>query len=82
MSQKQGQPRQGKQAATGDVLEKHLARENGLLEAAVDAREGGSLKTGLWIGRMENTESLDYAIRSLNRLHGYSFDRTTAQPGS
>jgi hypothetical protein len=31
---------------------------------------------------MEDTESLDYTMRSLNRLYGYSFDRTTAQLGS
>ena len=37
----------GKQAATRDVLKKHRARENGLLEAAVYAREKGSLKTSL-----------------------------------
>jgi hypothetical protein len=54
----------GKQAATRDVLEKHRTRENGLLEAAVYAREKGSLRTGLWIGCLVNTESL-------NRLHGY-----------
>ena len=49
----------GKQAATRDVLEKHRDRENGLLEAAVYAREGGSLRTGLWIGRLVDTKSLN-----------------------
>ena len=49
----------GKKAATRDVLEKHRARENGLLETAVYAREGGSLRTGLWIGRLVDTESLN-----------------------
>ena len=49
----------GKKAATRDVLEKHWARENDLLEAAVYAHEGRSLKTGLRIGRMEDTESLN-----------------------
>ena len=37
----------GKKAAIGDVLEKHLARENGLLEAASYTYREGSLKTGL-----------------------------------
>ena len=37
----------GKKAATGDILEKHPARKNGLLEAAVYAHEEGSLKIGL-----------------------------------
>ena len=49
----------GKQAATRDVLEKHRARENGLLEAAVYAHKEGSLKTGLWIGCLVNTKSLN-----------------------
>ena len=49
----------GKQAATRDVLEKHWACENGLLEAAVYAYEEGSLKTGLQIGRLVDTKSLN-----------------------
>ena len=36
-----------KKAATRDALEKHWARENSLLEAAVYAYKGGSLKTSL-----------------------------------
>ena len=75
----------GKKAATGDVLEKHLARENGLLEAAVYAREEGSLKTGLWIGCLVNTESLNrlHGYRALTeRLHSLGLDRlsTDAEP--
>jgi len=54
-----------------DVLGKQRARENGLLEAAVYAHEEGSLTTGLWIGRLEDAESLNYTMRSLDRLHGY-----------
>jgi len=37
----------GKEAAVKDVLEKHLARESGLLETAVYAYKEGSLKIGL-----------------------------------
>jgi hypothetical protein len=49
----------GKKAATRDVLEEHRARENSLLEAAVYAHEEGGLKTGLWIGRLVDTKSLN-----------------------
>jgi hypothetical protein len=49
----------GKKAAIGDVLEKHLARGNSLLEAAVYAYKEGSLKIGLWIGRLVDTKSLN-----------------------
>jgi len=48
-----------KEVAVKDVLEKHWARENGLLEAAVYVYEEGSLKTGLWIRRLMNTEGLN-----------------------
>jgi len=37
----------GKKVAIKDVLEKHLARGNGLLEAAVYTYKEESLKTGL-----------------------------------
>jgi hypothetical protein len=56
---KQGRPRKGRKAATKDVLEEHWARGYGLLEAAVYTHKEGSLKIGLWIGRLVNTESLN-----------------------
>jgi len=49
----------GKKVAIKGVLQKHRARGNGLLETAVYAHEEGSLKTGLWIGRLVDTESLN-----------------------
>ena len=61
----------GKKAAIRDVLEKHWARENNLLEAAVYAYKKGSLKIGLQIRYIEDTKSLNYIIRSLNRLYRY-----------
>ena len=56
----------GKKAAIKDVLEKHRAPKNSLLEAAIYAYKEGSLKTGLQIGRLEDTKSLNYTMRSLN----------------
>jgi len=58
-----------------DVLEEHQACGNGLLEAAVYAHKEGSLKTGLWVGHLVDT-------KSLNQLRMQSFNRTTAQPES
>ena len=40
-------PAVGKKAAIRDVLERHRAHGNSLLEAAVYARKEGSLKTSL-----------------------------------
>jgi len=37
----------GKKVVIKDILEKHWARENGLLETAVYVYKEGSLKTGL-----------------------------------
>jgi len=48
----------------------YLLASLGLLKAAVYAYKEGRLKTGLWIGRLEDAESLDYIMRSLDRLHG------------
>ena len=49
----------GKKAAIRDILEKHQARENNLLEAAVYTYKGRSLKIGLRIRYMEDTKSLN-----------------------
>ena len=45
--------------AIKDVLQKHWARGNSLLETAVYAYKEGSLKTGFWIGRLVDTKSLN-----------------------
>ena len=47
----------GKKVAIKDILEEYQACENSLLEAAFFARKEGSLKTGLWIGRLVDTKS-------------------------
>ena len=49
----------GKKAATRDILKKHQARENGLLEAAVYTYKRGSLKISLQIKYLVNTKSLN-----------------------
>jgi hypothetical protein len=53
---------------------KHRACKNGLLEATVYTYKEGSLRISLWIGCIEDTKNLNYAIWSLNRLYRYSFN--------
>ena len=50
----------GKKVAIRDVLEEHWAYGNSLLEATVYTYKEGSLKIGLWIGRLVDTESLNW----------------------
>ena len=49
----------GKKVAIRDVLEKHWARKNSLLEAAFYTYKEGSLKIGLQIRRLGDTKSLN-----------------------
>ena len=49
----------GKKVAIKDVLERHQARKNSLLEAAIYTYKGGSLKIGLQIGYLVNTKSFN-----------------------
>ena len=50
----------GKKVAIRDVLEECWAYGNSLLEATVYAYKEGSLKIGLWIGRLVDTKSLNW----------------------
>ena len=87
-SQEQGQSKRGKQPQKRP--RKHWARKDSSEEAAVSAREGGSLRTGLWIGRLVDTKSLNrlriqspierlHGDRALTeRLHSQSLDRLSA----
>ena len=56
----------GKKIAIKDVLEKHWACENGLLETAIYAYKEGNLKISLWIRCLKDIKSFNYIIQSLN----------------
>ena len=55
----------GKKAAIKDVLERHWARENSLLEIAVYTYKGGSLRTSLQIGCLRAL--INYGYKALTK---------------